>query len=151
MVFVGITMLTSKLKYRKGYKYQLAADLVYKTNLRPIEDASSESGRIKLHTDGILLIKEGYAFDGPSGPIIDRDSNMAASGVHDGLYQLMREQALPHKYWREADYEYAKVLGMCGSWRITINYSLWGLKKANGRAALPKNRKKVYEAPLCIN
>ncbi len=144
-------MLTDKIKYRKGYKYQLAGDIVYQSNLRIHQDASSESGRIKLHTDGILLIKEGYAFDGPSGPIIDRESNMAASAIHDALYQLMREQALPHKYWREADYEYAKVLTMCGSWRITINYSLWGLKKANGRAALPKNRKEVCEAPLGIS
>ena len=37
-----------------------------------------------------LLIKEGYAWDGASGPTIDTPSSMRGSLVHDALYQLMR-------------------------------------------------------------
>lgn len=59
-----------KIKYRDGYKYQLAEDWWCVTPLAGqaccIEDPDdSERPWIRLAQDGTLSIKEGYAWDGP--------------------------------------------------------------------------------------
>jgi len=43
-----------------------------------------------MHIDcgGSLCIREGYSWDGPSGPAIDTVDFMRGSLVHDALYQL---------------------------------------------------------------
>lgn len=42
----------------------------------------------------MLRIREGYAWDGASGPSVDTDGTMRAALVHDALYQAMRLGAL---------------------------------------------------------
>jgi hypothetical protein len=133
------------VKYRKGYKYQLAEDEYFITPFRPPEYIITS--RITLDPSGTLCVREGYSYDGPSGPVIDRSTNMRGACAHDALYQLMRMELLPHAFWRKADRVYADCLREDGTWDITAKIALAGLKLAGGRAALPKNRKKVYEAP----
>jgi hypothetical protein len=41
-----------------------------------------------------LTVEKGYAWDGPSGPVIDAKENIRASLDHDALYQLMRNEEL---------------------------------------------------------
>jgi hypothetical protein len=133
------------MRYRGGYKYQLAADERFHVAFRPRHDIVTP--RIWLTTDGTLTVRDGYAWDGVSGPVIDRKTNMRASLCHDALYQLMRMTRLPCEQWRIADGEFARLLNEDGAWPITRRIDMFGLKLAGGRAALPKNRKKVYEAP----
>lgn len=133
------------MRYRGGYKYQLAADQRFYVAFRPRHNIFL--ARIWLTTDGTLTVREGYAWDGVSGPVIDRKTNMRASLCHDALYQLMRQGELPHTQWRSADMEFDRLLKEDGAWSITRRIDMLGLKLAGGRAALPKNRKKVYEAP----
>lgn len=80
------------IQYRDGYKYQLAEDYThelpdyFKPTWREIEtDFIWYDGALKL------IVKQGYAWDGPSGPTIDTKNFMRGSLVHDALYQLMRE------------------------------------------------------------
>ena len=47
-------------------------------------------GRAGIDTNGYLTIRQGYAWDGPSGPTFDTKNFMRGSLVHDALYQLMR-------------------------------------------------------------
>lgn len=103
--------------------------------------------RIELNMDGTLLVREGYSFDGPSGPVIDRKTNMRGACGHDALYQLMRMGLLPHKWWPLVDDEFARWIREDGAWYITAKIDLFGLRIAGGRAALPKNRKRIHEAP----
>lgn len=133
------------MKYRSGYKYQLAADETFQTSLQPPQ--SIFTARIDLYTTGLLVIREGYSWDGTSGPVIDRKTNQRGSLAHDALYQLMRMEKLPHYFWPQVDLEFAKIIKEDGAWPMTIKLDLLGLKIAGGRAALPKNRRKVYEAP----
>ena len=77
-------------KKRRRYKYTLAKD--YSTTIKIKPQNAIDTGLIALTEDGKLTIKEGYAWDGPSGPMPDTKTSMRASLVHDVLYQLMREE-----------------------------------------------------------
>jgi hypothetical protein len=130
------------MKYRGKYKYQLAKDEQFQTSFRPLVDIYTT--RILLNAKGLLTILEGYAWDGISGPVIDRDTNMHGGLKHDALYELMRKGLLDHALWRQADCEFAKELEKHGAWQITIKIDMAGLKISGGKYAHPDQRKKVY-------
>lgn len=134
------------MKYRKGYKIQLADDWFYQTSFLPSSEIRSESGRISIDKNGRMTIREGYSSDGPSGPTYDRKENIYAGVGHDGLYQMMREGRLPHDEWKKADRHYGKWMKEKGAWDITVWVNLKGLAIANGKYARPENRKKLFEA-----
>src|SRR3990167_10395741 len=87
------------LRYREGYKYQVCGDYQIQTRIKPPEFIRSDF--LRLDTDGMLYIFNGYAWDGPSGPAIDTTNFMIGSLVHDGLTQLMAEGYLDPDVWRE--------------------------------------------------
>lgn len=131
------------MKYRKGFKYQLAEQIMLETSFQPKEDIYSDF--CHLLKGGNLILKKGFAWDGPSGPVIDRDSNMRASAGHDGLYRLMRKGVLDHYLWPQADLMFAKWLKEDESWGFIISIDMLGLKIAKGKAAHPDNKSKVYQ------
>jgi hypothetical protein len=126
-------------------KYITAEEAIFQTYIRPSADIHWKW--LSLDTLGRLTIRVGYGWDGPSGPVIDRPTNMRASLVHDALYQLIRQGLLPHDTWPEADKEFAKLLEEDGAWAMTIWINMTGLAIANGSAAHPKNARKCYSAP----
>lgn len=130
------------LKFRSKYKYQLAADLTWQTQMRPVKDAITP--RVRLTTEGILHVNEGFAWDGCSGPVIDRPKNMRAGLFHDGLYLLMRAGQLDHSFWHKADIEFGRILLEAGNPQWLVNCYIKGLAFAKGKAAMPKNRKPVF-------
>ena len=86
------------IKYRSGYKYWLAEEYQVKVSIIPENNVPKDKTTksfIELTTDGVLTIKKGYAWDGPSGPTLDTKNSMRASLFHDALYQLMRENHIP--------------------------------------------------------
>ena len=97
------------MKFTKGYKYQLAEDEWYRTDIYPEEDIHTDF--ISLYKDGRLCGKKGYACDGPSGPTLDRRTNMAPAFGHDMLYQLLRHGLIDKKYRENADRLLAKWSG----------------------------------------
>ena len=97
------------IKYRSGYKYQLAVEYTIKCGIKP-KNPIVEPKFVKLSTDGTLTVVEGYAWDGPSGPVIYTWENLRASLVHDALYQLMRLRKLTIKDHKEkADRLFKKI------------------------------------------
>ena len=88
------------IRYRADYKYQLANDYKISISIKP--HSSIVTDFIDLATNGNLLVRKGYAWDGPSGPVIDTEENMRASLVHDALYQLMRNGKLSSRTHRKA-------------------------------------------------
>ena len=131
------------MKYRNGYKYQLAETMTLQTDIKGFT-VDSDAGRISLNSLGVLTIQEGYASDGASGPTIDRKENLRAGFGHDALYQLMRENKLPFDLWSQADQNYGKWLAIGGAWPITVRINVYGLGLMKGKYAQPQNRKKVY-------
>jgi len=140
--------MDKQIKYRAGYKYQLAENYVIDLNIKI--DVPIDTEYINLTTSGILTIKEGYAWDGASGPTWDDKSNMRGSLVHDALYQLLREKRLPLNYRQVADdilFQLCKEDGM-STFRATIWRTMVG--SFAGGAALPQNDKEILTAPNCI-
>ncbi|GAG33051.1 unnamed protein product [marine sediment metagenome] len=97
------------IKYRSlhAYKYQIMEDYEFQldvTKCGPLNlDALGDAFFLCLLADGMLMVMEGYAYDGPSGPTIDTENSMRASLVHDALYQLMRLGVLPQSAKKHAD------------------------------------------------
>ena len=89
-----------RIAYRGGYKYQLAEDYIHYIK---IYRYSVDLPFLVLRANGMLRIKAGYAWDGPSGPTLDTADAMRGSLVHDAKYQLMREGKLPITYRINAD------------------------------------------------
>lgn len=84
----------------RSYKYQLRDDYAVRIDLTPPEPIAHPF--VSLGQDGLLTLRAGYAWDGPSGPAIDTRNFMRASLVHDALYQLMRLGLLDHRTWRRS-------------------------------------------------
>jgi len=89
------------ISYKKGYKYQLVEESSTDIPILPANDIKSKPDYIVLTSQRNIKIKKGYAWDGPSGPTIDTLNFMRGSLVHDALYQLMREDHLDSKNYRE--------------------------------------------------
>ena len=77
----------SKIRYRSGYKYQLAENYSVFTG---ILHHKIRTDYITLTPSGWLTIKRGYAWDGATGLPSTPKSLMRASLVHDALYQMIR-------------------------------------------------------------
>jgi len=94
-------MTRDYIRYRKGYKYQLAEDYSVQVGILPLNDIATDW--LRLTSRGWLYVKKGYAWDGPSGPTWDTNSAMRGSLVHDALYQLMRLGLLDECHRGQAD------------------------------------------------
>lgn len=133
------------IKYKSGYLYQLAR--FYSVEV-PIKDHTIDQGIIRLTPAGILIIKKGYAWDGPSGPAIDTKNFMRGSLVHDALYQLMREGLLDAKQHRDtADRLLQKMCIEDGMWRLRAWWVYQAVKRFGSSAADPENKRPVLVAP----
>ena len=134
------------IKYKKGFKYQLVKD--YKIRLSTTPPLQTiDTPFISLTKLGTLTIKNGYAWDGPSGPTIDTKSSMRASLVHDVLYQLLRQGKLP-QCWREtADNVFYDICIEDGMWAWRAKLWYRELRKFAAGSANPKNKKQSYTAP----
>ncbi len=134
------------IKFKSGYKYQLKQDYEVEISIKPPSNIISEF--ITLDMEGVLTIKSGYAWDGPSGPTFDTLNFMRGSLVHDALYQLMREEHLSATLYRnQADrllQYHCKKDGMFGL-RAWIVYQ--GVKFGGGPSADPSNDKPLTFAP----
>ena len=141
-----MTPTTTHIEYNKaGNGYQLTRGYRTQTAFRPKEDIVTTF--MWLSKSGQLDIFPGFWWNGTSGPVIDRKTNMRAGCGHDGAYDLMIKGLLPHSLWPKADEKFAQDLEEDGAWRSTVWIDMAGLKIAQGRAAHPKNRRKVYSAP----
>jgi len=90
-----------KYKKRKRYKYNLHSEVQYSTGLT-VENPKN-LGLLEIDSNGLITIRIGYSWDGPSGPTIDTKNFMRGSLVHDALYQLMREGVLNQEDRERAD------------------------------------------------
>jgi len=137
--------MKNSLKYRAGYKYQVAD--AFKTVVDVHPPGIIHTQYAKLHPNGLLEISAGYAWDGPSGPTIDSKNFMRGSLVHDVLYQMMREELLEPEWRAVADLELYRHCRADGMWLLRA-WCVWLAVHVFAKEyAHPDNAARVYTAP----
>lgn len=136
-------------RYRnlKHYKYQLVSDYVIAIDIKPRDNVRTQF--IDLDTQGALTIKNGYAWDGPSGLGIDTRSFMRASLVHDALYQLMRAEYLDYRIQQRAADDFLRALCVeDGMWKLRAWFNCMMLRLFGKMSARPAPEPK--DEIICI-
>ncbi len=134
------------IQYRAEYKYQLAQNYQIHTSIRPDTDIETEF--IDLNIEGVLVLRSGYAWDGPSGPVRDKPENMRASLVHDALYQLIRQDKLCLTTHRQAaDLLFKTICKEDGVYQFTAHAYYLILRQFGHYFAHPKSRNTIKQAP----
>lgn len=122
-------------KKRLKYKYNLHSDLEYATGIHV--ESPVDTGLLAITSDGVLTIRKGYSWDGPSGPTIDTKNFMQGSLVHDALYQLMREEILPQSARKKADEILREICRKDGMSKVRAWYVYNGVRIGGASAAKP--------------
>ena len=134
------------IAYKSGYKYQTKKSYTLKIHLTPPADIITDG--VRLNTDGTLWIKEGYAWDGPSGPTIDTPSFMRGSLVHDVLYQLIRKGHLDRKKYRKiADDILREICREDGMWVLRAWWVYKAVRWFGDPSADPADERPLLYAP----
>lgn len=138
------------IQYKGGYKYQLIDDyeywFVFDEALAPVEDVTA--GRyLTFSRSGLLGIRAGYCWDGPSGLARDTRTFMRGSLIHDALYQLIRTGHLGDaNRWKDiADQVLRELCLKDGMWWLRAWYTYYAVRLC-GRWYLGA-RKPVLTAP----
>ena len=126
------------MKYRRigKYKYQLVESEATQLN-SDFFDVIAENEFVIL-VCGCVMVKEGYAWDGASGPAVDTVTFLRGSLVHDALYQLIREGLLPKSFRRAADSLLRDICIEDGMSRIRAWYVYRAVRWFAGGAIKPK-------------
>ena len=131
------------IRYREGYGYVLHESYSVQTAIKP--EAFIHTDFLRLDTDGVLYIREGFAWDGPSGPAFDTPNFMRASLCHDAFYFMLREGHLPPEWREKADDEMYRLCREDGMSAIRAWWCYQAVRIAGESAATQP--KEVLEAP----
>lgn len=136
-------MVRDTIQYEEGYKYQLHQTYQVQTDIvgHEVKDEFYE-----LTATGLLTIREGYAWDGPSGPTFDTKNFMRGSLVHDVLYQMMRRGQLPPSCFHPANNELRKLCREDGMSWLRAWY-VWKAVEDFGSANAAVQPEKILTAP----
>jgi hypothetical protein len=138
-------LLSQKVTYKTGYKYQLAETFTAIVPIKP--EYSIDSFLISLDTKGYLVIKKGYAWDGASGAI-DTSNFMRGALVHDALYQLMRQGSLDPQVHRKTADEWLRAVCLeDGMSRFRAWYVYVAVRFFGATAASYQGKKEISTAP----
>lgn len=138
-------MAENFIKYRSGYKYQLAED--YRHQLPWPPPNAFDFGFLSIDENGLLIIRKDYAWDGPSGPTIDTKNFLRGSLVHDALYQAIRLGALPKTFKDKADRELKRICQEDGMTQIRAGWVYQGVKYFGAGSTRPSGEKQIQFAP----
>lgn len=133
------------IAYKAGYRYQLVETYSVEIPIRP--PALIDTYWIRLTPDGLLTIRCGYAWDGPSRPAVRTKNFIRGSLAHDALYQLIREGHLPPEYREPSDRVLQVICLEDGMWQIRAWWVYHGVRFGGGSAVDPGKDKPVLRAP----
>jgi len=135
------------IAYKGGYKYQTRQDYVHKFPWSLGTPGEYEDAFLWLATD-TLIVKAGYAWDGPSGPVWQTKNFMRGSLVHDALYQFMRKGVLDKNVYRlVADQELYRIIREDGMSWIRAKMVYYGVRLFGRYAVLKVSENPVVTAP----
>jgi hypothetical protein len=134
-----------QIHYRSGYKYQLAKTYHTRVDICPEKPIVTEY--IVLGLKGKLIINQGYAWDGASGPTLDTKDSMRGSLIHDALYQLIRMDLLKPEERHQADRELKRACIEDGMNRIRAELWYNAVRFFAKSAADKRNIREIKIAP----
>jgi len=134
-----------KIEFKDGYKYQLFKDYAIQTKIYPAQNVTN--GYVDLNVNGVLVIHKGYAWDGCSGPTIDRACSFRAGLVHDSGYSLLREGLIPPSFRGIVDKLFHEILLEDGMSRPMAWMYYQAVSKFASFAASPRSNKPPRIAP----
>ena len=133
------------IAYRDGFQYQLVEDAEFQTSLRPKKWIRTKF--VNLSPAGLLLLKEGFAWDGPSGPAMDTPASMYGSAPHDGTYRLMRFRLIARDQQKLADDDYKRFCLEAGMWEFRAWMHFNALRSFGGASTDPASERPILYAP----
>jgi hypothetical protein len=136
-------MTGDRIRYRRGYRYQLVNDYRVQTGILPDYDIETEF--VQLDRSGLLTIRHGYAWDGPSDPFVLMfpyfirkrllRTFMRGSLTHDALAGLMRDVYLDRDKWfTPVNRELQKICIEDGMSHIRADLVFTGVEHLGGRS-----------------
>ncbi len=139
--------MSDRIFYRKTntYKYVTEKDAVItlpNSFFGPISH-----GEYLTIKGGVLIIKKGYRWDGPSGISLDTKSFMRGSLFHDALYQLLREGVFSIDLRKAAD---KLLIAHCKKDKMNWfrrQYVYAALRIGGRSSARPSNSRAIQTAP----
>jgi len=134
-----------QIAYRQGYKYQLSES--YEVLIPELAKQPAITTEYISINNGLLSLKKGYAWDGPSGPTIDTKTFMRGSLIHDALYQLLREAYLPKEDRKTADKVLRRMCLEDNMCFLRANVVYLAVRLCASFAANPASKKPVIYAP----
>ena len=134
-----------QIHYRQGLKYALAEPYTDTLPIYPPEAIASQW--VNLGRNGEFMLREGFAWDGPSGPTIDTKSAMRGSAIHDGLYRLMRLGLLDEKWRKTADEIYEQACISDGMFKVRAWLHFRALRRFGWLAAEKGTEPPIQTAP----
>lgn len=145
-------MTDNVIKYRAGYKYQIAEDytlsgLSFPASTFPAQGKGMHHGNFMSISQCSITLMEGYASDGPSWPAIDSKTFMRGAFVHDACYQAIRMGWLPEESREYCDKLLRQICLADGMSPLRAWWVYKGLRMGGGKAADPSSLRLVLTAP----
>lgn len=136
------------IRYIKGnFKYALIDGFTFRTKImvpKPIFTYFIDV--IPNGDSSMCTVRQGYGWDGASGPAIDTPNIIVPSLAHDIKYELMRKELIEQEWRAVADIELREDCISRGMSQFRADYIYDGVKSFAEYAADPKNRRKKYTA-----
>lgn len=111
---------------RMEYKFLMRAPYAVQTDINCGHLAGNEF--VRINPTGLLMMAEGYAWNGASGPAIDTVDFVRGSGAHDAVYQLIREGHLGMEHRKAADELLHRIVLEDNMWKIRANWVYLGVR-----------------------
>lgn len=137
------------IRYRslKTYKYMLLETYSTYVGIFP-PGPPIYTDYLELSREGVMKIRAGYAWDGPSGPAIDTPAFMRGSLLHDAGYQIIRRGLLSKDFRPAFDRLLRDTCLLDGMNPIRAAWVFASVRSMGWLACQPRDdREKVLEAP----
>lgn len=137
----GKIYYTNIERYKYRVKFNYSIDIGIKGYDIDLED-------LRLTPDGILTLKAGFMWDGPSGPTYDSKTGIRGSGIHDGGYKLIRLELLPPSCKEVFDTLFHDILLTDGMSHGRADLWFTGVHKFGEGSCIPgSEREEILMAP----
>lgn len=143
---IEIVEIDKSIAYISGFKYQVQEE--FKIQIPVLSQFDGiEQDYFSILNNGTVILKKGFASDGPSGPTIDTPDTIVGAFVHDMLYECMRKDLIPRDNRKLADEIIRDVCLKHGMPKIRAWWWYYMLRVFGHKNVLASSRRQIKYAP----